>query len=1021
MSSCWNCQMVLPEGAKFCGRCGNKQTAPTPATLPSFPAVTRADLQAAPTQSVITDNGNKDRSSFSPASFYALPSLIKTWLTEYRTSIPAKLLTVLSYVDTRREENQALFEMNSGREAPPLEDRSWDKVAFIAGLYARFMWRYELTFAQKCAVWDALVWSVLYERTFRPKMADGRFEELAGFFNGCAGDAEFLSYTLQSMPLLLEYVDSTNIRKLLIAIDRLSISPEAARLRELLHKRVMTPVEIDLESTQIGVLSDRPGPRSEWARIVLAVEHLWQFLDKKRESTNQRALTFARENPTSPETPSHLATLGGVICRNIIFRYAHSSTLPASSLTAEQLEDGIVLAEYSMRHSLGDYIGKAEYYYVLLSSLRDLRARVLPADALINQAKRKFVPDGPQKVSDFSWSDLFGLVTHYLSECRLADTVDVVETESWIRAFASLAPQLSPEERKAFVSEVRLHGVRDSIALRTLQGDTPGSANEPREKVPLAFLGPERRKELFACIRTSRLDRLSEILSEVRPKLFSELSRLLADQKFAEILPPRRSLRIRGRNANAPDRFQEARSLILSSNPAEQQEGLALFERAQADTAREYLPVAREWRLFAIANAKARYQAVPLWEEARSKGTASWEEIWNLAVFHVHVGKIGLALEVLRPGVESQNAPFSHLRFALYCSVQLLEQPSRSQKETIEAAETFLIAHLEQMPLPECYLAWSLLISEREIADKVQDSSNMMKQLTILTKFNDLVERPITIIKPEESVNDSAVEKFEKELRRLNLEDVWCFWIHDYAERNRYKFSAWQALSEAYERVNKNENAEKALKHIVDTQLDMYLKQREKSSSVASNLTHLRNHLHKLFDFYQRKGRLLDDDVFASFKHYRTAVSELWNEREGTNTKLIKLTRPLLERLGRTGASNDSSPTQAPQKAWYALASELTTIQDIAGLKTLQARIKASIQLLAGEQKQSKERASGVVRLLDDLCALESTKWRHDELLREVERLNASIQDIGAQVEQETRLEASQSFVRNVSPCLQTL
>ncbi|HTK06442.1 MAG TPA: NYN domain-containing protein [Ktedonobacteraceae bacterium] len=1008
MLSCWNCHAVLPEGAKFCGRCGNKQDTAA-SVLPSSLLTVPHSTQLVATdlvhhdQPVATDL-HHDHSAAPTFTIYSAVLPIKTWLAEHRATIAAKLLTVLVYVNTRRNENRELFETNSGRETPPLEDRSWDKVAFIAGLYARFMWRYELNAEQKRNLWDALCWSVLYERALRPKMADARFAELVGFFNGCAGDSEFFAYMLLSMPLLLEYVDTSNIHKLLTASERLGNSSDVVHLRALLHQRLVMPADVDLESTQLTVLADQPGPRREWARIILAIEHLWQFLDKKRESSNQRALTFARENPMDSTTPSQLATLGGVICRNVVFRYAHNSTLPGSMLTAEQLADAIALAEYSIRYSSGDYIGKAEYYYLLLSSLRDLRTHVLSADVLVSALKRQFAPEGLARISEFSWSDLLGIVTRYLSECRLAETIDVVEVESWIRALADLAPQFQLEARKVFVSEVRQHGVRDSMALRALQGESLEMVSETHDRGPLAFLGQERYKELLTCIRTSRLDRLGEILREARPKLFAELSRLLTDQKFAEILPPRRSLRIRGRNANALDRFQEAKTLIQSENVAEQQEGLALFERAQADTAREYQPVAREWRLFAIACVRARYQAVPLWEEDRCKGVASWEEIWNLAVFYVHVGKIDQALELLVPGVERQRAPFSHLRFALYCSVQILGQGSHSQHESIEAAETFLMEHLKQYPLPECYLAWSLLVSERESVDRAQSTNNMMKQLTILTKFNELLDHPILILKPEESVSDSALETFEKELRRLDLDDVWRFWIHDYAQRNRYKFSAWQALSDAYERAGESTGAEKSLKHVADTQLDMYLKQREKSSAVVSNLLHLRNHLCKLFDFYQRQGRLLDDDVFARFKHYRTTVPELWHERESANTKLIKQTRPLLEKLGRTGSTNESSATQAPQKAWYALASELTTVQEIATLKSLQARIHTHVHLLTDAQKQGQDDVAGVLSLLDDLCSLEGTRWRHDELSREVERLNSAIQEVGAQIEQEAAL-----------------
>src|SRR5579859_2516493 len=96
---------------------------------------------------------------------------------------------------------------------------------------------------QKRNLWDALTWSVLYERTLRPKMADARFAEMIGFFNGCAGDSEFLAYTLLSMPLLLEHVDSTNIHRLLTVSERLENSPDVLHLRTLLHQRLAMPAD----------------------------------------------------------------------------------------------------------------------------------------------------------------------------------------------------------------------------------------------------------------------------------------------------------------------------------------------------------------------------------------------------------------------------------------------------------------------------------------------------------------------------------------------------------------------------------------------------------------------------------------------------------------------------------------------------------------------------------------------------------------------------------------------------------
>jgi hypothetical protein len=869
-----------------------------------------------------------------------------------------------------------------------------------------------LNLEQKVGLWDALVWAVLYERTFRPNKFKDPFPHLLTYLKGCAGDTAYLGYVYHHIDVLLMHLERARVADLRTMVAQLPSSSEVTRLQALLDARLLAP-EHPTSGSDV-----QPLPPEDREQIVRAIRRLWFLLDKKLESSNQKSFDQARQNLASPETAQRLATLGGVICRNVVFRYRLGSNLPGGTLSEAQLRDAIALAEFAKQQSSGDYVTKAAYHALLLTGLSRMRTHTLDAESFVMELAKTFGNEEQSKAAGFSWADVLGMVTHHLAERRKAGMVDTVEAEAWIHAFVNQVQHLDPTEKKAFVAEVRQHGVRESMALRTLQGGQEREHSEsagPPDDGPLSFLGSERRKELLECIRHSHLERLNEILRENRPKLLAELSRVLADHVFGELLAPRRSLRMRGRHGNAPDRFPEAKRLILSDDLGEQREGLALFDRAAAETTfHEYIPLAREWRLFASACVNGPAQAVPQWEEDRTKGLASWEEIWNLAVFYVRINLVKQALEVLQPGVQKARAPFAHLRFALYCSVQILVQEKRVPKDTVDAATSFLIENLKKMPLPICYLAWQLLINESQSSHESQDSSQLMKQLEILGKFQTLLDLPLTMLNPEENLADASVQAFEKHLQRLGLEEVWRLWINDYAEHNRFKFSLWQALSDACDRAGDVARAEEALLHIVSTQLDTYQRNVARKSESSTDLGYLRGNLVRLFDFYQRKARLEDRDVEAMFKRYSRAVPALWDGKDPANSKLIKLTRPLLEKVGGRGEKRSVEEVPGlpqPSRVWYLLATEFPQVQDVSGLKRLQQRLSATIELLAGEQKLAKERATVVIKVLNELCALDANTWKEEELSREVNRLNGAIQDAAALVGQETALKPVKALI----------
>src|SRR5581483_7322104 len=304
---------------------------------------------------------------------------------------------------------------------------------------------------------------------------------------------------------------------------------------------------------------------------------------------------------------------------------------------------------------------------------------------------------------------------------------------------------------------------------------------------PLVFLGEDRRAILLENIRHSRLDQVADFLPRIRQPLLSALSQTLFDPAFEEFLPPRHGLHISSKNDS--DLFSQAKTWITGSQREEWQKALHIFEQAEQEkTRRDDALLAREWVHFAQAHVSGPINVIPGWEENRCRGMASWEEIWNLAVFYVRVKRTSQALEVLASSVKALTAPFSHLRFALYCGTQILEHATKYSAEIIEQAAAFLREYLAILPLPECYLACFLLLQEK------QQKPDTLAQLHLLSTLQALLDTPITLMQPEETLSDNKVEAFKKDLLRLKLTDLWHLWIHDYAQRHPFTAKAWQAF-----------------------------------------------------------------------------------------------------------------------------------------------------------------------------------------------------------------------------------
>ena len=91
-----------------------------------------------------------------PTATQTAPARTEAWLAEQRASIVNKLLAIFPFITgPQQNNNRDLFEKNSTVN-PPLDDDSWDRVAYTAGVYGRSIGKQELSLDQKNDLWDAL-------------------------------------------------------------------------------------------------------------------------------------------------------------------------------------------------------------------------------------------------------------------------------------------------------------------------------------------------------------------------------------------------------------------------------------------------------------------------------------------------------------------------------------------------------------------------------------------------------------------------------------------------------------------------------------------------------------------------------------------------------------------------------------------------------------------------------------------------------------------------------------------------
>jgi hypothetical protein len=411
------------------------------------------------------------------------------------------------------------------------------------------------------------------------------------------------------------------------------------------------------------------------------------------------------------------------------------------------------------------------------------------------------------------------------------------------------------------------------------------AALPPAARKVLSFFTDEQCQDFFACLRAARLASINRLLQQVRRPLLVALCQELLAAGPLDNQAPRRPIRLGKKNA---DRFAEARRLLSSPRPHEQQIALRLFEQGARETTHpDYAPLAREWMLYARAVVQGSPRVIDEWESDVQRDIASWEECWNLALFYQQTGYPAEALRVLKPGLDARRAPVAHLRLALACALDLLLRPEAPGVP----AQDFLLAHLESWPHPLSFLAWlALAYDERRPLHPRQQSLR-------LSTFQELLEHPITLPDPQKDLPEVRVAALEESLvERAHCEAAWLLWINDYAERHPRTYQVWARLAETSERLGRLEAAELALQHIVEIQYHNDYAHYQEGEPLP-RAKYLRSNLEKLFEFYQRHN--LFQQGQESFESCYPSLSHLWDAHDPANRRLIALTHRYLERRQR--------------------------------------------------------------------------------------------------------------------------
>lgn len=480
-------------------------------------------------------------------------------------------------------------------------------------------------------------------------------------------------------------------------------------------------------------------PPSSYEPVLLAIERLFRFLNKGLEAQNHQNIADVRLGNLSPGLMARLSTMCRTIIRQVVEDYVAERT--EKYLADDELESAMLLADYAVRTSAGNQYISAKKNLCVLETLRQAQSGQLAPSAIIELVRGRYIehwPASPAPTGTPLWTEIALVVSSYLKEQRRANNLMPEVARQWVEEY-SVIIDVSEPARKALLEAAHQH--------------------MPQEINPLSFLKKEERARLFDHLRHLRFEQIRALLHREQAALLQAFSEALYDPFFDQVLPPRKSTPVVFRRVEL---IPEIKRLMASQDERDLGQALQLLEFAQRDIIdRDHAPVVREWLLYVRARTQGLNRAIPEWQADNTRGAASWEEIWNLAVALFQEGHMLQALQVLIPGMKSQRAPFSHLRFGLFCAVAILRREASYPKQIIEMVKTLLQDNLLKLPLPLSYLTWLWL------ANDSPEPLEHQEQLSMIDVFHDILDRPITYNRPARPAREISIEEFDRDFQEL--------------------------------------------------------------------------------------------------------------------------------------------------------------------------------------------------------------------------------------------------------------
>jgi hypothetical protein len=913
-------------------------------------------------------------------------------LSVVKAEIAQGLLGLIDFIQPEHREKNASQLTLAFESTAPLDSPVWGDVAYMASIYGPILANKPLSARQKFDLLKAIQWAYWHSKLFRPDQAARVGGRLCSYLEA---NLDILDNTEASRVLQLDPIinnaDPSTQRRLENIINR---QPKLATEAEPVSRAPAATVP----TRQTVPPNIEP---QEWAdqvrSIVALIRRHFQVLDRKHTDTNLRCLEEAEQDPANGRNGIALANLATLAVRNILYRHR-----PGNRFNGDQVTAAVSLARFGADYATGGGRPECRLSLALLEAMLQLRLHRGDPSTVFSTMDKSLAEANLKGNSHRYWDDLLGIGTSDLNEIAGAGRTSRETALAWVNAVADWLDRANwdSEALKRFLDAVTRQGTGESIQLdRIARRVTPSSADDGNG--PLAFLRPAVQEELSRWVRNSELEKITGLLWDNRGELFTATSRALVHPSFQNIEPPRRYVTLAFK-MRAP--FAAARDNIRNSDRQRQELALTQFsELAEEFTFPEGRSVLHEWYAYAKALIRGPHTAASDWAEINKQGV-SFEAAWNLAGFYLKANQPQNALETLIPGIISLRAPFSHLRFGLYCALQVIMGTEDLADDTVlPSTKEFLISNFCKLPIAHCYLGWLCLLKATKHNDLIEQSQK-------LATFQELEARPIEILDPGSVIPDregvERIEKFRQYLVSNRLDDTWRIWINDFAARHRQHSSGWNWLAQACEKAGDVDAAEQALKKNVDEQIQRMERPdrgrggRDDSAAVGQ-AQRIRSALINLFEFYKRQA-LSGPRVKQTFQTYytRPSMRSLWDAQDPLNNRLINQIRPYLpddrdkEIRSQTEVGQTSTHTISPN-----LLQEVSEVQDVQGLRKLVDRIGHAIAGIGGQTvvRQRRDLVSSVVAEVASLGEAARAPAELHELLSDLNRKLQSAADFAAQ------------------------